>query len=169
MTKNRKIYDQDYYKIQLIINDPKFKNAIKKLTKTFADFGCPIPEKGLKSYKDYMKWNDKYFNKRAKIEYSRIFKDKINKITSGKDSWGAEEQEIIEKLRNKELPPVYGEDINNLLNEFGIHQKHKNYKNFRDFITEYLFYGTGSWTILELICCYKDCSHPKYEIVLFSE
>lgn len=137
MKNGRKIYNENYYRAQLIINDPKFKNLIKKLLKAFSELGCPVSKDGFKTYKEYFEWSDKYLSKRAKIEYSKSFKNKKAKITSGRISWSDKEQKQIEILENKELPPMYGENIDKLLFDLGLQRKEKYYSSLKDFIIGY--------------------------------
>ena len=155
MKKLRKIHNTDYYKAEFIMADPKFIKFVDTLIKTFSKFGCPIPAKGFKSYKEYLKWNDKYFDSRSNIEYSEEFKNKIDKITGGKDSWGDKEQSKIEKLQHEELPPVYGSAIEDLLRRYDIGRKDKNYRRFKDFIIEYIFFNKREFTNTPLIITWK--------------
>lgn len=155
MKKVRIIHNLDYYKAEFIMADPKFNDFIGQLMKKFSDFGCPVPEKGFKNYKEYLEWNDKYFDAISKIEYGPEFKNKINKITGGNSSWGIEEQEKIEELRDKELPPIYGSDIGYMLEEYGISRKDKSYRKFADFIIEYIFFKKREFIDSQLVITWK--------------
>lgn len=167
MKAKKSIYDEDYYKIQLIINDEKFKKKINQLTKTFAVFGCPIPESGFNNYKQYLAWNDKYFTKRSKIEQSKKFIVKINKIIKNKQQWSEKEQIMIDELKTKELPPIYGENINNILQDYGITKKDKNYDRYRNFIIEYIFFDGKEYSNAPLnIKCKRDKKTRKVEMFI---
>jgi len=151
MKQVRKIYDLDYYKVQLIIDGSKFKKFVNELISKFTKFGCPIPNDGFKGYKEYLQWNDKYFNKRAEIESSEEFKDKICKITGSKNRWGRDEQDKIDELKDRELPPIYGEAIKELLIDRGVQRGDKNYDSFKDFVMQYIFFNKREFTNSPLI------------------
>ena len=146
--------------------DSKFNKFIDQLIKKFSKFGCPIPKKGFKNYKEYLEWNDEYFSVRSRIEHSDEFKSKIFKITGGKNNWGIEEQKKIEKLEKKELPPVYGSDINKLLREYNINRKDKNYRKFNDFVIEYIFFNKREFSDTQLIITWKR-NEKTHEAELF--
>jgi len=155
MKKLRKIHNLDYYKAEFIMADPKFIRFVDQLIKIFNKFSCPIPNSGFKNYKEYLNWNDKYFSIRSKVEHSEEFKNKIRKITKGKDRWGIEEQEKIEKLEEKELLPVYSSAIDDILRGYNIKRKDKNYRRFKDFIIEYIFFNKREFTNTPLIITWK--------------
>lgn len=155
--KRRNIYDEDYYKIQFILNDRNFKRKINLLTETFAAFGCPIPKDGFNNYKQYLTWNDKYFSIRGKIEQGKKFTAEINKITKGKKQWSEKEQRKINELEKKELPPIYGENIDNILRYHGITKEDKKYNRYRDFIIEHIFFSRNEYNNAPLVIkCKRD-------------
>jgi len=142
----RKIYNQNYYKIQIMIKNPKFKKNINKLIKSFDRFDCSIPKEGFKSEEEYLAWNDKYFAKRSKIINGKEYKEKLKKVIGDKKKWNSEEQEQIEKIKEKELPPVYGEEIRKILSLFNIMRKDKDYKKIRNFIIGYIFFNKKEYS-----------------------
>ncbi|NMB48541.1 hypothetical protein GYA13_03830 [Candidatus Kuenenbacteria bacterium] len=166
MNKSKKIYDADYYKVQMIIDNPVFKKAINNLINQINKFGLWAPENGFKTYKEYFEWNKKYFDNYAKIENSEEFKNKVLKITKGEKRWGEKEQCQIEDLRDKELPPVYGSVINDLLYQFGISSKDEQHKKFHDFIIEYIFFKKTEFSNPNLQITWK-LNHNTRQMELF--
>ncbi len=140
---NREIYDQNYYKAQEMLRNPWFKKNISSLKNKFRDFGCPIPKKGFKTLKEYMDWNQNQFWKSYfDTEKSSKFQAKLNKITGGKKSWGTKEQDQIEKLKLKLLPPIYGETYDEILEKFNINRKDR---GFRDFLERHIFFNKDTY------------------------
>jgi hypothetical protein len=105
----REIYDQNYYKAQELLRNPWFRRKILWLKNKFKEIGCHIPKEGFIALKEYLSWADLYWKARGEIERGPAFREKIAKITGGKDSWGTNEMRQIEDLKLKFLPPVYGE------------------------------------------------------------
>lgn len=137
MIKNKPILDDHYYKVQMLINDPYFKKSISWLLARFNEIGCPVPEKGFKTYKDYENWNKKYWDKRSEMINSDDYKIKVNKITKEKESWDSETQKKLEDFKYNYLPPVYGAYFRDILNHFGITL---DFDGFRDFLVNYVFF-----------------------------
>ncbi len=145
--KNRKlareIYDQNYYNAQEMLLNPWFQKKILWLKNKFRDFGCPIPKEGFKTLKEYMDWNQNQFWKSYfDTEKSSKFQAKLNKITGGKKSWGTKEQDQIEKLKLKLLPPIYGETYDEILEKFNINRKDR---GFRDFLERHIFFNKDTY------------------------
>lgn len=106
------IYTDDYYRIEKLIKDPKFKARLKKLLTAYKDMGCPLPAEGFKTHDLYMKWLNKFFAKHEKMMRAGI------------------EDEL--------LPPVPGDWRDETLAAFGFDPKDDKYTRFLD---SYIYFG----------------------------
>ena len=122
-----------------MVADFYFQEAMNWLRRRFDEVGCPIPDNGFKTYKEYLAWNHKYWARWSKMHESSQFKKLIRDITRGKKSWGSEEQAKIHELEEAYLPPAYGSYFNDLLERFFIPFSKR--KRFKDFLEHYLFLG----------------------------
>jgi hypothetical protein len=136
--KARKVYDKDYYRAQVMLKDPWFIEKINFLKKRFSYVGCPIPKGGFKTYKQFEKWSDKYWDIRRTMINSDEYKFKINEITKGKIKISSEEYDLVEKFKDDYLPPVYGENFREILGHFDID---KDEGRFASFLESYLFFN----------------------------
>lgn len=57
------IFDKDFYTLQAIMLSKKFARLKDNFYKELKDKGCPMPEKGFSSAKEYHAWRDEYKNK----------------------------------------------------------------------------------------------------------
>ena len=132
--KPRIIYDENYYKIQAVLENPNFGKRIKALKDKFAKFGCPIPPNGLRGYKDYMLLHDNLHKQYVKGKKSKKYKDAILKITGGKELLTIEQISKIDELDREMLAPiVYGYDLENILEEFGLDKSDKEITDWIEF------------------------------------
>lgn len=139
----REVYDKNYYKVQELLANPKFKRQISDLKRKFQKFNCPIPKNGFNSMQEYLDWNkNKFWKSYSDLETSEKYKKEIIKITGGKSSWGSEEMLKIERFREKFLPPVYGQVFEDILEEFGISRKNK---GFDDFLERHVFFNKNTY------------------------
>lgn len=95
------VYNEDYYKTQILLKNKDFIKTIKKLKDGFKDLGCPLPKDGLKSDQDFEAWNKKY--------------------------WSLIEIKIKAK---KEIPDIYNGVFYDLLKENGVDPNNDYYRNF---------------------------------------
>jgi hypothetical protein len=132
--KMREIYDDNYYKAQELLLNPKFQERVKWLKNTFARFDCPIPKEGFKNLQEYMDWNRNVFWKKyADLEASQEYKNKVKEITGGKPTYGTAEYNQIEEFKDKFLPPIYGQYMEGMLEEFGFNRKDEGFKDFLEY------------------------------------
>lgn len=110
--KIKPIYDAKYYKVEGIISNPDFVSDVRKLLKTFCDYGCPVPEKGFRNHSEFDEWQKRLWTK---------YDNGVRR--TGKD----EEFPIV----------VYGITINEILNKYGLDPKNKDDKYWID---QYIFF-----------------------------
>ena len=133
----REIYNSDYYKAQELLLNPAFKQRIHSLKRKFEEFNTPIPEEGFGSHEEHMAWLGNFWNAFSEIERSEEYKNGIKKITGGKKTYGIREMHEIEKFRDTFLPPLYGEAIDEILEDFGMDKKNE---GFRTFVENQIFF-----------------------------
>jgi hypothetical protein len=132
----RKIYDKNYYKAQAILRDPWFIEKILWLKSRFKEVGCPVPTNGFKTYDQYQKWRDKYWDTRSEMYKDKKFITKQKEITSGKEEITPEVYDALKYFKDCYLPPVYGLIFREILEHFKIKTEDK--KSY-DFLERYIF------------------------------
>ncbi|MFA6228173.1 MAG: hypothetical protein WC668_03210 [Patescibacteria group bacterium] len=138
----RTIYNQDYYKAQAMAKDPWFIEKVSWLKSRFAEIGCPIPEGGFGSYKEYIAWNGRFWKKFAEMQDSQEFHDERTKITGGKSNISREEYWKLADFEEKFLPPIYGRHIKEILAHFGFPEQ----GYFHDFVEYGIFLGKKNYS-----------------------
>jgi len=121
-----------------MIRDPWFIEKVNWLKKRFMGVGCPIPQRFFKTYKAYLSWNKKYWERYAEMERSSEFLEAKQRITENKEMMSKEEFEAFEGFKEDFLPPEYGKRFNEILKHFNIDPKNKGFCHFLEF---YLFFG----------------------------
>lgn len=148
----RKLYDQNYYKAQAILRDPWFQEKATWLRKRFNESGCPIPKQPFKTYREYLAWNDLFWEQYTNIEHSQALKDAVNNITQGKTTLTAKEFYAVEDVREKMLPPLYGQVFRDMLDHFKIDRDDR---GFHDFLELYFFFGKTEYPTSYLTVVWK--------------
>ena len=162
--KQREVYDTNYYRVKELLANQLFVKKVQWLKDKFIEFGCPIPKDGFGTYQEYMDWNKRYWSVYAKLRYGEEYKNKVKEITKGKDTYGVDEMNKINELESVFLPPVYGQYLENLLEEFGID---KNDKGFSEFIEYHIFLNKNTYpTTMALTKWIKDEKTGKWELFL---
>lgn len=136
--KRRIIYTQNYHKAQVMLRDPWFTEKVDWLKKRFHEIGCPIPKNGFKKYKDYIKWNERFWKRYNEIEKSPEYGEGFLKITGGKNRLSMEEYNKLKKFREEFLPPIYSQHFREILKHFGISSDNR---RFKDFLELHVFLG----------------------------
>lgn len=136
--KLRQVYNQNYYKAKAVLHDPWFQEKISWLKKRFAEVGCPLPKRPFKTYKEYMAWNDLFWQRYSDMEKDPEYLKAKLRITGGKDTISSKEYYELEDLREKFFPPVYGAKYREILEHFDIDPKDR---GFHDFLERYIFFG----------------------------
>lgn len=137
-TRSRKIYDENYYRAQVMLADIWFIKKTAWLKKRFRDVGCPVPPKGFKKYHQYQTWLKKYWDVHSKMSCSKEFLDKKKAITGVKKEISFAELSAIEKLEADFLPPRFGSIFGDILEHSGIDRYDRKFHEFLEF---YIFLG----------------------------
>ena len=58
---SKPVYDQRYYEIKALLKNPDFQADIQWLKEQFAKYDVPVPDKGFGSYKEYLAWNERFW------------------------------------------------------------------------------------------------------------
>ncbi len=130
MKKSRTIHNRQHYQLKAVLKNPDFRDRIKWLESQFVRFDCPVPAMGFSNYDDYLLWNDKWWEKYAKVRKDPAFVAAYDKITGGKESWGEPEQRKIEELEDASLPPICGEYFERIIREFPVDLLKEEYEEF---------------------------------------
>ncbi len=133
---SRVVYNTDYYKAKTMLLDPWFIEKIAWLKKRFKEVGCPLPPRGFKKYKQYLKWRDKYWEKRIEIAKSKEFISKKKEMAGKDGKMSREEFDRLEAFEKDYLPPLYGAVIGEILEH---HKIQRDNGKFRDFVEWYIF------------------------------
>lgn len=140
---SRKIYDENYYKAQIMLADIWFVKKIAWLKKRFADFGCRVPPQGFRTHRQYQAWHKKYWNIHSKVSGSKEFLKKKEAIYSGRKTISVEEYTAIEKLEADFLPPMFGAVFGDILEHNKIDRDDR---KFREFLELYIFRGKTEYS-----------------------
>lgn len=142
-TRSRKIYDENYYKAQTMINDIWFIKKTAWLKKRFADFGCRVPPQGFRTHRQYQAWHKKYWGIHSEVSGSKEFLDRKKAIYGGRETISNEEHITIEKLEADFLPPMFGAVFGDILEHYGINRDDC---KFREFLELYIFRGKTEYS-----------------------
>lgn len=132
--KPRIIYDENYYKIQAALENPNFGKRIKALKDKFTKFGCHIPPNGLRGYNDYMALHKNLHKQYIKGKNSKEYKSAVLKITGGKELLTMEQIREIYDLDKILAPIAYGNDLDDILDEFGLDKNNKEVEDWIEFL-----------------------------------
>lgn len=133
------IYSQDYYRFQKLIRNPKFQERVRWLYSRYERAKCPVPRKGFKTNKEYEDWLSKFWDVYTQAEHTHGMQQETATY-SEKEVDGKIKFHIKVNLDTQDhrFPPVPGQFVREVLNEFGFDDKNKRY---REFLSAYLFRG----------------------------
>jgi hypothetical protein len=147
MPKSRKgqrrvVHNQRHYKVGAMLRDPWFIQRADWLRQRLKDTGCPIPPKPLKTYKQYLAWNDRFWDRYTAMKNSAVFLEEKNRIAGSKRKISTTEYDALEKYKDAFLPPVYGEVFREILQHFHFNPDDT---ELRDFLIFYFFFGATEY------------------------
>lgn len=137
-SSKRVVHDQNHYKAQAMLRDQWFQEKIGWLKSRFREVGCPLPKRPFKTYKEYMAWNDVFWQRYAEMEKTPEYLEAKLRITGNKEKMSSKEYYEIEDFREKFLPPVYGAIYREILEHYEIDPKDR---GFHDFLERHIFFG----------------------------
>jgi len=127
-----KILDGFHYKAAMIIEDQYFKDLVAFLLSKLKSFGCPIPDKGFKDYKEYEAWRNLYWKISESIQTSKNYQTQLSKIKTEKG---------LKSFRQDKLPPLFKIYIKEIVNYYKIKEEYQKY--FEEFFFNYIFFNKG--------------------------
>lgn len=131
------IYSRDYYRMEKLIRDKRFKERVQWLRGEYTRLNHPIPQKGFKDYKQYAQWITSF--RLSYYDTKRVELDKkILEIKSSKTLNSSEKARKIDNERHRSLPLEPNFFVENIMEEFGINKD--NDKLF-SFILWHIFLG----------------------------
>jgi len=166
--KNKVIFDDFYYKLEMILSDKYFKDSVKMLLKKFEKAKMAIPHDGFLNQEEYEKWDDLYWNKFYELKNGKEYKDEMKEITKNKKKWDKKTQEKINKFDDDYLPPIYGDYLRNLLDYFKIDKKYE--KAFLTSIKNFIFFKKNNFSHIDFsmkLTKNKETNEPELYIRIF--
>lgn len=135
---SKPVYNQRYYKIKVLLKNQAFQADIKWLKDQFAKYDVPIPENGFDSYKDYLAWNERFWQIRGERDQSPEVKALWQKYASPEDNkiYTIERYDEYEREKAELVPPVYGSYLRDVAAKYDFDPKDR---AFIDFLTYYIF------------------------------
>lgn len=137
--KIRAIYDGKHYKIQRILKNPEFRIRIKEYENQFVKIGLPVPPKGFSNQVAFEVWADKVGKVQRNILNSKEYKEKLNKISAGKNGFDGvwEKWKQKEELERNELPDIFEYRFGEILEKFELNPENR---LDREWLKSVLFY-----------------------------
>jgi hypothetical protein len=109
--KLKPIYSKDYYRMEKLVSDPKFKKQVRDMLAEYKRIGAPLPPRPL-TYDQYLEWLNQFWNALSKLD----------------------------TFDQYELPPP-GNFLENLLEEFDFNPRNQENRKFEDFLEAHVFRG----------------------------
>ncbi len=137
---SKPVYDQRYYKIKALLKNQAFQLDIQWLKDQFAKYGVPVPENGFDSYKDYLAWNERFWQIWSERDRSAEVKVLWHKYANPEDKkiYGVEKYDEYEREKSELVPPIYGSYLRDVAAKYDFDPKDK---EFIGFLTYYIFLG----------------------------
>ena len=149
MGRNTKtIYNETFYWLSGILNSKEFLSQIRELKNSFRRFGCQLPAKGfyksMRRDRAFAAWHKKLQNAWTEAVKSDAYRNARAKVIGKKQNWSRKEQDRLDKIDQKFLPPInYGDKLNQILLKFDLDPANRSHK---DWIRNYLFFGERNFT-----------------------
>ena len=142
---HKPVYNERYYKIQALLKNAVFQTDIAWLKDQFDKYGVSVPDGGFQTYKEYMGWNDTFWDTWTKREYSDDVKNLWKKYANPDDNkiYGSEAMNQYEVEKAELVPPVYGEYLHRVMREYGFDSRDK---DLHEFLINHVFLGKNEIT-----------------------
>jgi hypothetical protein len=139
------VYNERYYKIKALLKNEDFQSDIAWLKSEFAKYDIPIPEDGFASYKEYLKWNEKFWQVWSTHEHSDEIKDLWKSFANPEDNkiYGTEEMDKFEAEKANLVPPIYGQYLRDVATKYGFDAKDE---EIHEFLIRHVFLGKDQIT-----------------------
>ena len=131
------IYSKDYYRMEKLVRDKRFKKRVQWLRDEYTKMGYPIPQKGFEDRKAYFKWVKAFAlfyhdAHREELELA-VLPIRKEKGLNSLERW----EKRLDK-RNELLPLMPDEFIKDIMQEFGLDTENE---KFHSFIFSHIFFG----------------------------
>lgn len=137
---SKPVYNQRYYKIKALLKNQAFQLDIQWLKDQFVKYDIPVPESGFDSYKDYLAWNERFWQVWSERDQCAGVKALWQKYANPEDNkiYTIEKYDEYEREKSELVPPVYGSYLRDVAAKYGFDPKDK---EFIDFLTYFIFLG----------------------------
>ena len=137
---SKPVYNQRYYKIKALLKNQAFQTDIQWLKDQFAKYDVPVPENGFDSYKEYLSWNERFWQVWGEREQCAEVKALWQKYANPADNkiYTIERYDEYEREKSELVPPVYGSYLRDVAAKYDFDPKDR---EFIDFLTYYIFLG----------------------------